>query len=79
MRKTPTHIFVERTPPHRIFPDEFDRLLNKNKESPIQTGLLPGVVMSGFVVFVERLWMKLQPHLPRERRTRASASSPGMV
>jgi hypothetical protein len=38
-----------------------------------------GVVMGRFVVFLERLRVKLISHRPRERRTRASASSPGIV
>src|SRR5258708_1623100 len=77
--KAATNVLVERTPARWVFEDDFDGVLDTNDEPEIQTGLLLCIVVSGFVVFFERLRVELISHRPSERRTRASASSPGIV
>src|SRR6185503_5708690 len=77
--KTPTHVLVERAPAIRIFKNDFNGLLDASDEAQIQARPLRGIVMAGFVVFLERLRVELIPHRPSERRTRARASSPGIA
>ena len=73
------NIFVERPPAQRVFKNDLDCVLDTNDEAQLQTGLLLSIVVGGLVVFFERLRMELMPHRPSERRTRASASSPGIA
>src|SRR5205823_2447122 len=74
-----TNVLVERTPAQCVFEDDFDGVFDTDDEAQIQTGLLLCIVVGGLVVFFERLRVELIPHRRRERRTRASASSPGIV
>jgi hypothetical protein len=77
--KSTPDIFIEGMAAIGILQNPLNRLLNPHDEPQVQPGLEAGIVVTGLVVFFESLGMKLIPHRPKERRTRASASSPGIV
>jgi hypothetical protein len=79
LRKTSANIAIQNSPSMRSRTDSSNGVFNDFDEAKIEAIFTLSVVGSRRVLFRERHSVKLEPHRRRARRTRAKASSPGIV